>query len=271
MGSGIAKGRTPDILIINHSASFDSAVEFSPRGSLRSLNSSAREKRRDKMFFATPDDKTAEMPDVEEVNKKNTGGDLPPTTEAQKKIVQKLTEEQVLTKVGEIMQRLSSTKDYSTTSCATDMTFLRKYSAHSTDNDRRVRYFDKLTELGVAPLFEKVWSTHFLDSFTDESEKELWNNMKCILIVMWNGTDRSKKLCQSVLDQKTYISILNWLKDPKLKPDKSDGIRESYTVKGLFGVVHNTLAQCDARHVFREAGIVQALIPFLRSPNLMVQ
>ena len=260
----------PDILVINHSASFDLAVDSSPRSSLRSLNSSSREKRRDKIMFAAPEGKTAEMPDVEEVNKKNTDNNLPPATEAQKKIVQKLTEEQVLAKVEEIMPRLSSTKDYSTTSCATDMTFLRKYSAHSTDNDRRVRYFDKLSELGVASLFEKVWSTHFLDSFTDESEKELWNNMKCILIVMWNGTDRSNQLCQSVLDQKTYISILNWLKDPKLEPDKSDGTRESYTVKGLFGVVHNTLAQCDARHVFREAGIVQALKPFLQSPNLMV-
>ena len=168
------------------------------------------------------------------------------------------------------MSRLSSSKDYSTTSCATDMTFLGKYSAHSFDNDRWVRYFDKLTELGVASLFEKVWSTHFLDSFTDESEKELWNNMRCILIVMWNRTDRSKKLCQSVLDQKTDVSILNWLKDPKLELDKSDGTRESYTVKGFFGIVHNTQARCDARHVFREAGIVQALKPFLQSPDLLV-
>ena len=273
MGSGVAKGANPDILIINHSTAFDVTVDSSLKSSQSSLSSVEREKRKNKMMFSMPEGDAVAMPDVEDVSKKTKDVAAPtaaPASQAEKKIVQKLTEEQVLTKAQEIITRLLSTVDYRTTDCATDMTFLRKYSAHSSDNDRRVRYFDKLTDMGVTSLFERVWSNHFADSFTDEGENELWNNMKCILIVMWNGTDRSKKLCQSVVDQKTYLPILKWLKDPKLEPEKTNGVRQSYTVKGFFGVIHNTLSQCDTRHAFREAGIVQTLKPFLHSPNLMV-
>ena len=275
MGSGVAKGEQPDILVITHSESFDLTAD-STKNSQNSINFAAREKGRDKMMSAAPYNK-ADMPDVENVNKdeisreKNiTQEDNKEKTQTEKTIVRKLTEDEVLAKVGEIVPRLKCTKNYGTTECATDMTFLRKYSAHSTDNDRRVRYFNKLADLGIAQVFQKVWTTHFTDLFTNDNENELWNNMKCILIVMWNGTDRSKNLCQSVLDNNTCQSIVKWLKDPKVAPDKTNGTRESYTVKGFFGVIHNTLAQCDARHTFREVGVVQAMIPFLQSPNLMV-
>ena len=94
--------------------------------------------------------------------------------------------------------------------------------------------------------------------------------MKSILLVMWNGTDRSRNLCQEVLDNKTYLSIIKWLNDPKLAAEKTKGVHRSYTVKGLYGIIHNTLANSDARLLYREAGMVQVLKPFLQAPNLMV-
>ncbi len=183
----------------------------------------------------------------------------------------KLTEEEVSIKVKEIMPRLLRRKEYISVDAESDLTFLRKHSAHSFDNERRVRYFDLVAQLDVSNLFLKIWDTHFAEFFRDKPDKSSpWSSMRNILIVMWNGTDRSKKLCEKVLESKLYTSVISWLSDPLLSPDKTEAVAESYAVKGLFGIAHNTLARCDARHFFREAGIVDAVTPFLKSPNLMV-
>lgn len=262
MGSGIAKGAKPDVLVINHDepGSFDLTVNSSVRNSQTSLNSTARNKRRDKMMSAEPTNVNG-MPDVENTSEKEsekTGKDAP---SEEKKVVQKLTKEEILAKAEEIMPRLLNLNDYKTTDCAGDLAFLRKYS---------ITYPSRFAEMGLTSVFERIWRTHMVDPFEDEAEKDLWNNMKCILIVMWNGTDRSEKLCQTVCDKKTYEMIIKWLKDPKLAPEMTSKTRESYAVKGLFGIIHNTLVHCDARHIFREAGIVQTLKSFFESPNLMV-
>ena len=167
-----------------------------------------------------------------------------------KKAVKKLTEEEVLAKAEEVVPSLLSCDDYSTIESVKGVSFLRKYAISSATNTnaRRVRYFDKLAELGATSLFEKIWKTQFVDSFPDNVAEEAWKNMKDILLVMWNGTDRSTKLAQTVLDTKTHLYVIKWLRDPKLKPDSpfSKNAKVHYTIKGLFGIVHNTLANCDA-------------------------
>lgn len=211
------------------------------------------------------------LPDVESVEQEITEienemdeveRETPP--EGAKKSIKKKTEEEVTAKAEIVMPRLLSLTDYNTEDCAKDFVFLKKYAAHSTNNARRVRYFDKLADLELTALFERVWTTHFTDPFTEKSELKLWNNMKSILLVMWNGTDRSKKLCQAVINNKTYLPIIKWLKDPKISAEKAASIRVSYTIKGFFGIIHNSLAHLDeTRQLCREAGIVQALKPFL--------
>ncbi len=214
------------------------------------------------------------LPDVEEneadPSRKETKLSGVNAQESTKSPAPKLTEEQVLAKAKEIVSRLFNIEDYSVDSCAADLLFLRKRASYSSDNERRVRYFDCLAGLKVASLFEKMWKRHFSDFASNPCENQLWKNLVCIMVVMWNGTDRSKKLCESVAEDKIYVSVINWLRDPALSPEKSGGKCEGYAIRGFFGVIHNTLAAYDARHLFREAGVVGALKPFLQSPNLMV-
>ena len=190
-----------------------------------------------------------------------------------KKVVKKLTEEEVLTRVEEVVPKLLSwTDDYSTKECVKDILFLRKYSVTSATNQRRVRYFDKLCELGITTLFEKIWKTNFTDAFPDDIEEDLWKCMRGILLVMWNGTDRSTKLSQSVLDNTTYFSVISWLTHPNIMPDRTNGntVKKQYAIKGLFGIIHNTLRNCDARPVYRDAGLIDVMKPFLEAPYLIV-
>ena len=190
-----------------------------------------------------------------------------------KKVVKKLTEEEVLARAEEVVPKLLSwTDDYSAKECVKDISFLRKYSVTSATNQRRVRYFDKLCELGITTLFEKIWKTHFTDAFPDDIGEDLWKCMRNILLVMWNGTDRSIKLSQSVLDNKTYLSVINWLNHPKIMPERTNdnSIKKQYAIKGLFGIIHNTLLNCDARPVYRDAGMIDVMKPFLEAPYLIV-
>ncbi len=212
-----------------------------------------------------PSARSSEFAPAEPLNSEET------QTELKKAPAKKLSEEEVLQKLDEVIARLHTMTSYNSKECAADLTFLRKYSAHNSgDNDRRIRYFDALAERGVTKIFLKIWAELFPLDFVSEEQSATWNNMKCILIVMWNGTDRSKKLCQMVLNDKVGQYAINLLRDSKIGPEKTDGLRTGYTVKGLYGILHNTLQYCDARHTFREAGIVDVLKPYLESPNLMV-
>ena len=275
-------GVTRNVITVSKVETSDLGVKSSSRVSQRSGSASRRTSLIHSMSGALSN--TGSLPDVESINREDTGTgenseqdeekleekqDGAPQTE--KKVVKKLTEEQVIARIEDIVPRLLSIDDYrAAADCTKAFSFLKRHSAHSSNNARRVRYFDKLAELGITPLFEKVWTTHFTESFPNELGEELWNNMKGILLVIWNGTDRSKNLAQTVLENRTYLTIIKWLSDPKLAPEKTKGVHRSYTVKGLFGIIHNTLANCDARPIYREAGMVQALIPFLQAPNLMV-
>ncbi len=273
MGCGSSVSAHADILVVDHNkeAPFSSTNSSYPNGYLKSISQSqvSLRSRKSKMESAepldtSPEKRSSEFAPVEPSNPEEM------QTELKRAPAKRFTEEEVLQKLDEVIPRLHAMTSYNSKECAADLTFLRKYSAHSDDNDRRVRYFDTLAERGITKIFLKIWTELFPLDFVSEEQSATWNNMKCILIVMWNGTDRSQKLCQKVLDDKVGQYSISLLQDSKIGPEKTDGLRTGYTVKGLYGILHNTLQYCDARHTFREAGVVDVLKQYLDSPNLMV-
>ena len=79
------------------------------------------------------------LPDVESISRENTvSGENSEHEEKQdeapqpqKKVVKKLTEEQVTARIEEIVPRLSSSDDYCTAECTRAFNFLRRHSGHS--------------------------------------------------------------------------------------------------------------------------------------------
>ena len=219
--------------------------------------------------------------EAERANKKNMNKDSVKTDRNVMRAGKATTQEgkistQELAKLKEIearVERLKSINDYRTREFGKDLVPLKILGIYFSKNDSKFWYFDKLSDLGIISVFEKVWTKHFTDYFMDESENDLQNNMRHILGMMVDGTDSSKKLCEAMLDHKTHDLIMKWITDPKLAPDKTDEISntlEHDTVDSIFSVIYNISMKCDARQIFREAGVVQALIPFLQSPDLMV-
>ena len=66
--------------------------------------------------------------------------------------------------------------------------------------------------------------------------------------------------------------MINWLNHPKIMPERTNdnSVKKQYAIKGLFGIIHNTLLNCDARPVYRDAGMIDVMKPFLEAPYLIV-
>lgn len=156
--------------------------------------------------------------------------------------------------------------------CAVDETMKEVVSTVKTVKEKKTMYADKLADENMPEIFRKIWLKYFTDKVKLEDvhyKKYLYPS----LVAIWNGTDRSLKMCHKCLSTLLYLDILCFLRSAPIKPETmlAAETNESHIVRGLTGILHNLVRTVEIRQELREGGAVDIMRSYLSSANLMIQ
>ena len=168
---------------------------------------------------------------------------------------------------------LLATEDYSTVECQENLHFIREVSIYGRSSpEKKLAVATYLHDKGLAEIFRRVWEFDFPLDFLNPKNKVILTNMKFVMVAMWNSTDRSVALCDQVIHMNLHKDILRYLGDEKMNPEQLGDTRKIYIVKGLLGILHNTVQSCiAAREAYRECSAVALFRNFRAASNEMVQ
>ena len=168
---------------------------------------------------------------------------------------------------------LMAMEDLSSVECRNHLGFIREVSINArSSRAKKLAIADYLHSKGLAEIFLKVWQSSFpLDFFNPENQRIL-AIMKFVTITLLNSTDRSPVLCERVVQLRVYEDIFRYLSDEKMNPEQLDDTHKLYLVKGLLGILHNTVQSCTAaRQAYRDCSAVSVLRSIRVASNEMVK
>lgn len=97
-------------------------------------------------------------------------------------------------------------------------------------------------------------------------------NLKLVLSIVWNCTDKSSQLCESLARGAAVHSMLSELAGTKLSLSNPGDKSHVYLVKAYLGILHNIVRLCpDSRGIFRSAQAVSILQRYLDQPPGLVR
>ncbi len=197
-----------------------------------------------------------------------------PIQETEKKAkpeIPKLTEEEVIAKLIFMIPTLLKATDYSIKQNSDDIVFIRK-NLFPKDRDKRKKLVDIVVPLGLEDLFPRVLKQFFHLDFLLAEFTAQWTVMKNCLVIFWNGTDISSKLCELLIEKGIHGYILELLRDSRICQKELSNKSGVYFVKGLMGICHNILQQDDvARGYLREKGCIDTFKNYMDVSNTMIQ
>ena len=168
---------------------------------------------------------------------------------------------------------LMAVEDFSSAESIDHLGFIREVSIYGRSSQaKKLAIADYLHSKGLAEIFLKVWQCSFPLDFLNPEKQLILTNMKFVMIALWNSTDRSPVLCERVVQLRVYEDILRYLSDEKINPQQLDDTRKLYLVKGLLGVLHNTVQSCTAaRQAYRDCSAVSIFRDIRAASNEMVK
>ena len=193
----------------------------------------------------------------------------------QKAPVKEQMPEEIIERLTATITRLKEASDFLTEESASDFFYLNKrFSSITHSEDRKINLCS--LELGVVELCMKVLRESFEKDFLGPEGDTLWNVMKRALVLLWNGSDRYKEICERLLKIEAHLFLLDVVQHPKIAEESNDlkmGTRQIYIIKGVFGVIHNMLMHLGeaGRTTFRQLGTVEILKSQLQSRNTMIK
>lgn len=118
----------------------------------------------------------------------------------------------------------------------------------------------------------RIWQSLSSVEYLLPENNQSFRNLQIVLSVVWNCTDKSAQLCESLVRGAVVHSMLSELAEAKLvQSDLSDENRV-YLVKAYLGVLHNIVRLCpDSRKIFRTANAVGILRLYLDRPQGLVR
>lgn len=179
--------------------------------------------------------------------------------------------EKILPELTTRMKLLNSLeKNFICRECLDELIFLEATSKFGTFT-QRLKAGDALTSLGVAELFQQIWTKHVEVDFLSKENKLMGEILTGILVVMWNFTDKSRLLCERVYQIGFHIPILSYLGSEYLEPSKTSQLDFKRVVSGLMGILHNMLQKIsEFRESLRGKKAVDILQRFRDAPNEMI-
>ena len=184
----------------------------------------------------------------------------------------KLTEPEIVEKMTAYIKELKEADDVVTKENSAKILFLKTHVFGNTDRTMRKSLANKAVSLGTTALFPHIWKKLFQTKFESVVCTAEWTVMKNSLVMLWNGTDSSKAMCEDLLTSELYKYVLDILREPRIFRGDMENSAVIYTAKGLLGVVHNLLQNFDeARILLREYDAVNIVKEYRTLGNEMLQ
>lgn len=161
--------------------------------------------------------------------------------------------------------------DFSSANATADLRFVQSQTRYSADIVLNRRIVERIVRCGIAHVYLRAWqSLSTVDYFTDATA---FTNLQLVLSVVWNCTDKSVSLCDSLARAAVANHMIAELADTRLlDADLASDPDRHYLVKAYLGILHNMVRMCaDSRQVFRSAGAVAVLQQYLQRPQGLVR
>ena len=205
----------------------------------------------------------------------DTNDQLPSEVKGRKKNfgTAKMELDELYVELGRRCSELMAMKDFSSVECMDHLGFIREVTINGRlSRVKKLAIADYLHSKGLAEIFLKVWQSNFPLDFLNPENQRILAIMKFVTIVMLNSTDRSSDLCERVVQLRVYEEMFRYLSDENMNPEQLDDARKLYLVKGLLGILHNTVHFCPAaRQAYRDSSAVSIFRRIRLSSNAMVE
>ena len=180
--------------------------------------------------------------------------------------------EEVVSGVLECLKRLHEMdeEDYETSKVSNDLTYMKEASRYGERGPVRLAVYEAYKQGKAPELFRRIWKNNFKGNYLTKENRHLFNNMKDILIVLWNGTDMSKPLTDDIVNIKLYEDILLYLSDEKMDSMNLKSPFKKYLIKGLMGITNNVVQMTDCVHSLRQNDAVSIFTKLYEAPDTMV-
>lgn len=172
-----------------------------------------------------------------------------------------------------ILQLLLTRENYTCVDGRIELKFVRKMTRYSPDVVLNRRIVDKIIKLGIAHVFVRVWkSVNSVDFMNYDKYSCAFKNLQTALSIIWNCTDKSSQLCESLIKTHVLHDLIAELGSEKLSGSDLRNENNLYLVKAYLGILHNIVRLCtDSRRTFRSANSVKILQWYLNSSNDLIK
>jgi len=156
-----------------------------------------------------------------------------------------------------------------------DLEFIQQHTRYSSDVALQRRIVERIVRSGIAHVYLRVWQTILAASndYLSPENIDSFRMLQTALSIIWNCTDKSVTLCESLVRVAVVNLFLSELASPSLFDadlDVDDSRR--YLVKAYLGVLHNIVRLCpDSRKIYRSANAVPVLQAYLDLPQGLVR
>ena len=131
---------------------------------------------------------------------------------------------------------------------------------------------NRIIKLGIAHVFLRVWKSISKVAYLHVENIIAFKNYQTALSVIWNCTDKSGELGESLAKCGVIQLFISELGTDKLKLSDLKHENYLYLVKAYLGILHNIVRLCsDSRRLFRSANAVSVLQGYIASSIELVK
>ena len=154
-----------------------------------------------------------------------------------------------------------------------ELKFIRRTTKYSPDVVLNKRIIDKIIKFGIAHVFVRVWKSANTVDFMDYSKQgSAFKNLQTALSIVWNCTDKSPQLCESLIKTHVLHDFIQELESEKISGADLKIDNNLYLLKAYLGILHNIARLCsESRKIFRSAKAVKVLQWYLHSSNDLIK
>lgn len=172
----------------------------------------------------------------------------------------------------EKIQRLLKRQSFISTEPWFDLVFIQQQTCYSPDIVFNRRIIDHIVKCGIAHLFLRMWQSLSSVEYLLPDNVHALRNLRLVLSIVWNCTDKSSQLCESLVRGAAVHSMLSELAGAQLSLSNLGDKNRACLVRAYLGILHNIVHLCpDSRGIFRSARAVDILQPYLDQPPSLVR
>ncbi len=162
--------------------------------------------------------------------------------------------------------------NFQTAECRPHLKFVQRQTTYNPDIILNKRIVEQIVRIGVAHVFLKVWKSVSEIDFFDPKNAVAFKNLQRALSIIWNCTDKSPSLCDSLGRCGVIQLLLSELENARLCQSDLSHENHLYLVKAFMGILHNLVRLCpDTRRLFRTSNAVTTLRQYLKRPQGLVR